>query len=170
VTGTCLSHGFVCANSEVVPHAQRCDGVEDCADGTDEFMCDHGDKTPLALRTVAKREHFAQAACVRCTCLVNTIDVRYLTAWYDFAIHAPVDHTGLMSGFGTYAGKQCAPRCTYRILMAFYKKEGVCRGWLCCGRQRECLQCMPNGVNQCLVSTGGTSANTAGFIKRCYEV
>ncbi|WP_394758379.1 LDL receptor domain-containing protein, partial [Flavobacterium sp.] len=33
-TGSCQPHGFVCANEEVIPHAKRCDDIEDCADGT----------------------------------------------------------------------------------------------------------------------------------------
>lgn len=38
ITGTCFEHGFQCANDEIVPHSKRCNGVEDCADGTDEFI------------------------------------------------------------------------------------------------------------------------------------
>ena len=47
ITGTCMPHGFLCISGEVVSHEQRCNGVEDCSDGTDEFMCQHEDHRPL---------------------------------------------------------------------------------------------------------------------------
>ena len=140
-TGTCLDHGFVCANNEVVPHAQRCNGVEDCADGTDEFMCHHEDDTPLHLRPAESRHAAQQASCIWCTCTASVHIVVKGQPWWDYAINAPTDFLGLMTGTGPYAGKPCSPQCAFTILMGFYRKTGVCRGWLCCARQRQCTVC-----------------------------
>jgi len=158
ITGTCFDHGFVCANEEVIPHSQRCNGVEDCADGTDEFMCDHADHTPLHERPVAVRRAVQQASCIKCTCAVAVLDIVSGSGWFRYAKEAPTDFLGLMTGSGTYRGKPCNTRCIFRIKMGFYKKNRICRGWLCCARQRECLQC-DNALPGC---TSVTQAN------RCY--
>lgn len=140
-TGTCLDHGFVCANEEVVPHSQRCNGVEDCADGTDEFMCHHENDTPLHLRPAEERHAVQQASCIQCTCTASVHRVVKGQPWFEYAKHAPTDFLGLMTGTGAYAGRNCNPECIFTLLMAFYRKTGVCRGWLCCARQRECVNC-----------------------------
>ena len=141
VTGTCLNHGFVCANAEVVPHAKRCDGVEDCADGTDEFMCHHADPTPLHERPDDQRHAVQQASCIHCTCQASVISVTSGNAWWPYALRAPTDFAGLMTGSLPYRGRPCDTTCAFTILMAFYRKTGVCRGWLCCARQRQCTAC-----------------------------
>jgi hypothetical protein len=141
ITGTCLDHGFVCANEEVVPHAQRCNGVEDCADGTDEYMCQHDDDTPLHHRSAETRHAVQQASCIQCTCTASVHRVVRGQPWFDFVKHAPTDFLGLMTGTGPYAGRNCNPNCIFTLLVAFYRKTGVCRGWLCCARQRECVNC-----------------------------
>ena len=146
VTGTCLPHGFVCANEEVVPHAKRCDGVEDCGDGTDEFMCHHEDDTPMHLRSAEARMAAQQASCIQCTCTASVHTVVSGSAWWSYALHAPTDFIGLMTGTGPYAGKNCDPKCAFQILMGFYRKTGVCRGWLCCARQRQCTLCNNVGI------------------------
>jgi len=142
ITGTCFPHGFECANSEVVAHSKRCNGVEDCADGTDEFMCSHDDPTPLHERSPAARHAVQQASCVKCTCPVATQAIASTSGWFKFAIIMPTDFLGLMTGGATgYKGTACSPTCTTSVFIAFYKKYKVCRGWLCCARQRECLTC-----------------------------
>lgn len=141
ITGTCFEHGFQCANEELVPHAKRCDGVEDCADGTDEFMCNHDDPTPLAERSDAERHAVQQASCVKCTCPITVLTITSSNAWFPYAKKAPTDFIGLMTGTGAYAGLPCQPNCVTSLLMGFYKKYKVCRGWLCCARQRQCLGC-----------------------------
>jgi len=159
VTGTCLDHGFVCANDQVVPHAKRCDGIEDCADGTDEFMCDHQDERPMHLRTAEERAAVEQASCIRCTCVKAVLSIGPSSAWLPFAKVAPTDTIGLMTGTGTYGGRPCNPTCVWTIQMAFYKKTKVCRGMLCCARQRSCVQCYP------LFPCAGFSSD---FNHRCY--
>jgi hypothetical protein len=156
-TGTCLEHGFVCANNEVVPHGQRCDGKEDCADGTDEFMCHHEDDTPLHRRSEEERHAVQQASCIRCTCQAAAYPVSFGQPWWQYALQSPADWNGLMTGTGTYGGRVCDPTCAYTIQMAFYRKTGVCRGWLCCARQRQCITCS---------AAGGCSGKTVG--NRCY--
>jgi hypothetical protein len=159
ITGTCFDHGFVCANEEVVPHSQRCNGVEDCADGTDEFMCDHADHRPLHERPVAERRAVQQASCIKCTCAVAVLDIVSGNGWFAYAKEAPTDFLGLMTGSGSYRGKPCNSRCVFNIKMGFYKKNKICRGWLCCARQRECNVCSSTPSPAC---TSVTQAN------RCY--
>jgi len=157
ITGTCLPHGFECISGEVVPHAQRCNGVEDCSDGTDEFLCDHEDHRPLAERTEEERHQFQQASCVNCNCAVTAYQVTNAMAWWPYAIVAPTD-ISLMTGSGIYGGKPCRNGCASTITIGFYKKNRICRGWLCCARQRQCIAC---GAGPTYCSTGSTS-------NRCY--
>lgn len=146
ITGTCFEHGFQCANDQVVPHAKRCNGVEDCADGTDEFMCTHDDPTPLAERSDAERHAVMQATCVKCTCAVAVLQIPTTSGWWQYANRAPTDFLGLMTGSGNYRGRPCNSACAGTILIGFYKKFKVCRGWLCCARQRECISCQSGGT------------------------
>ena len=159
ITGTCYEHGFQCANDEVVPHAKRCNGVEDCADGTDEFMCTHDDPTPLVERSDAERHAVMQTSCAKCTCQVAVLNIASSSGWFQFARRAPTDFLGLMTGTGPYRGLPCNPNCVTSIRMGFYKKFRVCRGWLCCARQRECLTCQTSGGSCTAAATSGT---------RCY--
>jgi len=160
ITGTCLPHGFECISGEVVTHAQRCNGVEDCSDGTDEFLCEHEDHRPLAERTEEERHQFQQASCVNCNCAVTAYNIASGSAWFGYAILAPTD-VALMTGTGAYAGRPCRNGCTSSLTVGFYKKNRICRGWLCCARQRQCIQCF-NNVNYCGVTTTQSTTN------RCY--
>ena len=163
ITGTCLSHGFVCANEQVVEHGKRCDGVEDCHDGTDEFMCGGELTSPLHERSKVQRQAFAQATCVHCNCKANTLTVTQSSSWYQFALTAPVDYYGLGTGSPhAYGGMGCNSACTTSLKITFYRKTGVCRGYLCCARQNECLACSSSG-SLC------PAFNNPGFFKRCYE-
>ena len=57
---------------------RRCDGVEDCADGTDEYMCDaahfHHSK-PVTDMTVAERTALTEVSCIKCTCSKGQISI-----------------------------------------------------------------------------------------------
>ena len=161
VTGTCLSHGFVCANEQVVPHSQRCNGVEECEDGTDEFMCEHENSSPLHEREDHERHAFEQATCVNCACIANTLTITSSNSWYQFALVAPTDPAGLMTGSNSYGGLPCNSRCTTQLSIRFYKKTGVCRGFLCCARQMSCIACTSGG--SCPTSNNPSSTT------RCYK-
>jgi hypothetical protein len=160
ITGTCFGSGFLCASGEVVPAEQRCNGFEDCTDGTDEFLCEHDNDMPMHLRTPEERHAFHQQGCARCDCVSAVSVIGDFNGWYEYAKTAPTDPIGLMTGSGPYAGLPCNPQCTKQYLMAFYKKSGVCRGWMCCARQRECQICHPGSfIPGC---TGRSPGN------RCY--
>lgn len=141
ITGTCTERGFECVSGEVVKHAQRCDGVEDCSDGTDELLCEHADHRPLFERTAEEREAMQQASCVNCNCAATSYSVTTSSLWWPYAVVAPTD-VQLM----THAnGQPCKQACTTEILMGFYRKNRICRGWLCCARQRWCQTCTTAG-------------------------
>jgi len=138
ITGTCGPQGFTCVGGEVVPYEQRCNGVEDCSDGTDEFMCDHADSRPIAERTAEERQALeeGQASCVNCNCMATSYSIFSTSPWWNFATVARTDLT-LMSG----SGLPCKSSCVSMLNMGFYRKNRICRGFLCCIRQRGCGSC-----------------------------
>jgi hypothetical protein len=114
----------------------------------------------MHLRAPEARAAFHQQGCARCDCVATVSVVNDFNGWYEYAKTAPTDPLGLMTGTGAYAGLPCAPDCTKQYLLAFYKKSGVCRGWICCARQRECQVCHAGSfIPGC---TGKTPGN------RCY--
>lgn len=139
-TGSCTPAAFICANEEAIPHAKRCDGVEDCADGTDEYMCDQA-PTPLHDLSVQKRTAITEVACIQCTCWKGTILIPSTNIpWFRTAVNAPRDNK--MMTDAPQAGvlnRPCHPTNTNSILLNVYKKQNKgCRGWVCCFRQETC--------------------------------
>jgi len=146
-TGSCTKEHFVCANEEFVPHAKRCDGVEDCADGTDEYLCDQS-TVPLFERTVAERQAVIEVSCVKCTCFKGTIQVSTASTgyWWKIALAAPRGFT-MMTDAPNYQNKPCNPTTTTIIKLDVYKKQNKgCRGWVCCFRQESCVTCSTTGT------------------------
>jgi hypothetical protein len=138
-TGSCTTEGFVCANSELISADKRCDGVEDCADGTDEYMC-HLPPAPLEDH---ERRAEAEVSCVKCFCRVGSITVTSTqTAWMKVAFASPRDFN-LMTLTGTgQSGRGCSEVYTTSVTLAVFKKQNKgCRGWVCCFRQTSCNTC-----------------------------
>jgi len=140
-TGACTSKGFVCANLEIVDAAKRCDGVEDCADGTDEYLC----HLPAAHGALSELERAAEmeVQCVKCYCKVGVVSVSASNAyWFKIATSAPQGY-GMMSVTGTYqSGAGCSPKYTSSMTVSVYKKQNKgCRGRVCCLRQQSCDTC-----------------------------
>jgi hypothetical protein len=142
-TGTCLDRGFVCANEEIVIHSKRCDGIEDCADGTDEYMCD-GSTVPIQSMTPVVRIATTEGSCIKCTCLVGSITIASAnTEWFKIALLSPRDFT-MMTDAPAYGNKPCnsVTGATTSIKLNVYKKQNKgCRGWVCCFRQERCVSC-----------------------------
>jgi hypothetical protein len=140
-TGSCTKEHFVCANEELVPHAKRCDGVEDCADGTDEYLCDQK-PTPLMELTPAERHAITEVSCIKCTCQRGSIVVQDSnTYWYLIALKAPRDMR-MLTDAATVENKPCRATITTSITLNVYKKLNKgCRGFVCCFRQFECTTC-----------------------------
>lgn len=142
-TGACLHNGkFECLDGSYVTHAQRCNGVEDCKDGIDEFMCP---KT-----APGHHEIHEEASCgPTCACQVATTTVQSTTtALFNFAVYSPTWDL-LMTGTPVNGRWGCNPDAakTASVTMVWYKKGStgtVCvgnhrkRGFICCGRQTAC--------------------------------
>ena len=120
-TGSCTPNAFVCANEEAIPHAKRCDGVEDCADGTDEYMCDQA-ATPIWDLKVEERTAITEVACVKCTCPKGSITVTSgsLAVWWNLAKAAPRDMR-MLTDAPTYQNKPCSTTFTTSIQLNVYK-------------------------------------------------
>ena len=139
-TGSCTATAFVCANDEVIPHSQRCDGVEHCADGTDEYMCDQA-PTPLFELAPSERNAITEVSCVKCMCFKGTITIANgATPWAKIARDAPRDRQ-MMTDAPSKGNPPCHPSTsnTASIVLNVYKKQNKgCRGWVCCFRQQSC--------------------------------
>jgi hypothetical protein len=148
-TGSCRKHHFVCANEELVPHAKRCDGVEDCADGTDEYMCDQSPK-PLAERSFAERHAVVETSCIACTCKKGSVTVSQSgdVSWWMMALNAPRDVRMLGNNAAAALSKKpCNPAAVTSIQLNLYKKQNKgCTGSVCCMRQEACLSCAGTGT------------------------
>lgn len=162
ITGTCTERGFECVSGEVVSHAQRCNGVEDCSDGTDEFMCEHEDHRPLFERTPEERHAFEQtSSCVNCNCAATAYTVTTTSAWWPYALVSRTD-IALMTGTpAQYGGQPCNWRCVNSLTIGFYRKNRICRGWLCCARQRACSGCYTT-------TQQGYGCSSTSSLSRCY--
>lgn len=133
-TGSCTEQHFVCANDEMILHKYRCDGVEDCSDGTDEYLCEKFTGNRLAM---------IEVSCIKCTCFKGTITITPSTsaAWRSIAFKSPRDST-LLTSASTYQNAPCHPSFTDTLTLNVYKKQNKgCRGWVCCFRQEYCNAC-----------------------------
>ena len=90
---------------------------------------------------------------------ITSNDATKFGGWWPYALVTPTD-TSLMTGSGTWAGKPCNSRCVVSMTIGFYKKNRICRGWLCCARQRQCLGCMLTTSSGCpALGTPGNRCN-----------
>lgn len=135
-TGTCTDKHFICANEQRIEHKERCDGIEHCADGTDEYMCDYQEK-------FSDRLAYAEVSCIKCTCLKGSLNILStgVAAWWKIATLSPRDIT-LLTSAPNKQNKPCNPSTTTEIKLNLYKKRNKgCRGFVCCFRQEQCVSC-----------------------------
>ncbi len=151
ITGTCLGDKFVCANDEAVPASKRCNGVEDCADGTDEYMCHSPLRTPLHLESEQSRAMHAEASCIKCTCQASLVNIPSTSGWWFHAQRAPLS-INFQTNPSANRNQPCSLSFTTVITIRFNKKNRICRGWVCCAQQDACQTCSGGKLttNRCI--------------------
>ena len=161
-TGACMTNGkYMCADSTTISWEKRCDDVEDCVDGSDEFLCPHR----IAKGDGPRNMHELMSCGPSCACNPSSSNVAAASPFYTMAMHAPVwsynDGTNsgdLMSGTplngmwgcNTVAGK------TDSVWMVWYRKGSeTCvgnprqGGFICCGRAFKCVCATGVTGNRC---------------------
>ena len=141
-SGTCMPNGtFICLNLQVVDAKKRCDGVIDCDDTTDEYLCE---LPPYPRSNHSKEdrhfsEQFSMSRCIGCECLHGAPVPVYPThPWYKEGLTA--GPTGVLSSF-TPKGLGCNPALTSDFELQLYRKTGYCKMAVCCARQSLCDSC-----------------------------
>jgi hypothetical protein len=157
-TGACHHNGkYECADGSTVPWSKRCDDVEDCADGADEFLCPH-----RMGKGEAADMHELMNCGPTCACAGATVVVASTSPFFQQALYAPVWDGGaagnLMTGTPVNGlwGCNTAAGKTVSVTMIWYRKGSVnCvgntrrGGFICCGRAIKCT-CGGGGTgNRC---------------------
>lgn len=94
----CPPETFRCNNGKCLPQSQQCDGKDNCGDGSDEAMCDHGEARPRPLPLGAYLSHSQTA--------LHTACAREVVGWARPA-HRVCER-------GRRRGTPCAPRARER--------------------------------------------------------
>eukprot|EP00760_Papus_ankaliazontas_P038920 PhM_4_TR9416/c0_g1_i1/m.12579 len=146
-TGACHYNGkYECADGSLVAWEKRCDGVEDCADGADEFVCPRH----LGAGGDSKAKVHELMNCgPTCACAGSISIVASSSPFFQMALTAPIWDGGaagnLMTGTPVNGLWGCNPAKTTAVTMMWYRKGsencvGNTRkgGFICCGRAIKC--------------------------------
>lgn len=154
---------FRCMSGAVhwVGAAQRCDGVDDCDDGTDELHCDIAPEPVWEHRSTYNlngssnhRRHFSplfsESTCIYCRCphgselLLSPDAFGKPHPWLKFGLAAEPSNA-----LRTLPPKDigCHPTQTLSLYIQLYKKNKLCRQAVCCASQTSCEFCTSVALN-----------------------
>ena len=110
---------------------------------------------------MVRQHNFIHGDCADSQQRIPAYAITSTLAWWTYAIAAPMDLSLMTGPAASAGGRPCNNPCTNSLVIGFYKKNRICRGYLCCARRRACLSCN-TATAPC---TASPARNTVG---RCH--